>query len=251
MAYAVVTGASSGIGKEFAFQLANLNYDLILVSRRRDKLDAVAKQIKTNALVFEADLANEDECRAFFEKIKELDIKVFINNAGFGECGEFIKIDDQLELQMIDVNIKAMHILTKLALNKMKDLKDAYILNVSSIAGLFPAGPYMATYYATKAYMTSLTSAIKKEIKDKKYDVHISCLCPGPVNTEFNKVAHVKFSLKGISSEKCVKYALKKMYKGKTIIIPTFTLKSAQFFMRFCPRSLIIHLTSKQQKRKL
>ncbi len=250
MPYAVVTGASSGIGKEFAIQLSKLNYELILVARRKEKLQETSKLLKNPSLIYEVDLAKEEECRDFFEKIKDLDIAIFINNAGFGECGEFIKIDDKLELQMIDVNVKAMHLLTKLALNKLKN-QQAYILNVASISGLFPAGPYMSTYYATKSYIVSLTRGIAKELKDNNYPVYLGTLCPGPVNTEFNRVAHVQFALKGISSSKCVSYALKKMFQKKVIIIPTMKLKIATFLMRFCPAKLIIHLASKQQKRKL
>jgi hypothetical protein len=127
---------------------------------------------------------------------------------------------------------------------------EGYILNVASVAGLMPAGPYMATYYATKAYVTSFTSAIAEELEEKKSHVYVGSLCPGPVDTEFNKVADVKFNLKGITSEYCVKYALEKMYKRKKIIVPTMLLKGALFSSKLAPRNLVVRLTSRQQKKK-
>lgn len=127
---------------------------------------------------------------------------------------------------MIDVNIKAVHILTKKFLPDMIARNEGYILNVASVAGLMPAGPYMATYYATKAYVTSFTSAIAEEL-EKKSNVYVGSLCPGPVDTEFNQVADVKFNLKGITSEYCVNYALDKMYKRKKIIVPTIFAEEA------------------------
>ena len=108
----------------------------------------------------------------------------------------------------------------------------------------------MATYYATKAYVTSFTSAIAEELEEKKSNVYVGSLCPGPVDTEFNQVADVKFNLKGITSEYCVKYALDKMYKRKKIIVPTMLLKGALFSSKLAPRNLVVRLTSRQQKKK-
>lgn len=251
MSYALVTGASSGIGKEFALQLAKKGYDLVLVARNEKKLEELAKEVNVNVLIFSVDLSNEKECVDLLSKLENIDIEIVINNAGFGECGEFKTIEKSLEMNMIDVNIKAVHLITKYFVRKLS-LKDfTYILNVASIAGLFPSGPYMATYYATKAYVTSLTQAVAKELKDNGSKLYIGALCPGPVNTEFNRVANVKFSLKGINADKCVKYALKKMFKRKQIIIPTFKLKCAYFVQRLLPKKTIIYFMSKQQKRKL
>ena len=126
---------------------------------------------------------------------------MLINCAGFGDFGAFTTTSLDKELEMIDVNIKAVHILTKKFLPDMIAKNEGYILNVASVAGLMPAGPYMATYYATKAYVTSFTSAIAEELEEKKSNVYVGSLCPGPVDTEFNKVADVKFNLKGITSE--------------------------------------------------
>ncbi len=249
--YAVVTGASSGIGKEFAYQLSNLGYNLVLIARREERLKAIAQKLKTKSIIIEADLSNIEECYKVVERLKNVNVSILINNAGFGDCGEFTKTDLEKELNMIDVNIKAVHILTKLFLERFKNQKDTYILNVASVAGLMPSGPYMATYYASKAYVASLTQAIAKEVKDNKFYTYVGCLCPGPVRTEFDHVANVKFSLKGISSEKCVTYAIKKMKKRKIAIIPTFLIKCAYFLSKISPRRLTTHITSKQQKRKI
>ena len=158
--------------------------------------------------------------------------------------------DLEKETNMIDVNIKAMHILCKLVLQKMKKQEGGYLLNVASSAGLIPAGPYMATYYATKAYVVSLTRAIAQELQDEGSNIYIGALCPGPVNTEFNSVANVEFALCGISPSYCVKYAIRQMKKRKVLIVPTLTIKAATFFGRFIPQSLYIKIAGHQQKKK-
>ena len=156
------------------------------------------------------------------------------------------------ELQMIDVNIRAVHILTKEILKNFSKENKGYILNVASSAGLLPGGPYMATYYATKAYVCSLTRAISKELKDKGPDnVYVGVLCPGPVDTEFNKVAGGKFALKGISAISCSRAAINGMLKRKTLIVPTFTMKAGIFFSKFVTGNVLLKIISKQQKKKI
>ena len=151
---------------------------------------------------------------------------------------------------MIDVNIKAVHIFTKLMLRYFNN-QIGYILNVASSAGLIPAGPYMSVYYASKSYVTSLTRGIYKELKEHQSLTYIGCLCPGPVESEFNKRANVKFALKAISSKECVHYALKKMFQRKVVIIPTLKMRLAILLGRFLPQSLYIHIVSFQQKKKI
>lgn len=249
--YAVVTGASAGLGTEFARQLAQKGYPLILTARREDRLKELAESLPTECLVIPADLSKTEECIRFFEEIKEKPVEVFINNAGFGDCNEFLAGDLDKELSMVDVNVKAMHTLMKLMLQKMNTEGNGYILNVASSAGLLPAGPYMATYYATKAYVTSLTQAVARELKETKNPVYVGALCPGPVDTEFNAVANVEFALKGISAEYCVRYGLKKMFKKKVIIVPTFLMKWSTTMGHMSPRALTIRITSGQQRRKI
>ena len=248
MRYALITGASSGIGREFAIQLAG-SYKLILVARREERLIELKNSLNTECILFTLDLSIEENCFKLFEAIKDLDIEIVINNAGFGDCGYFLDNDLNKEIDMINLNIKALHILTKLMINKLNG--EGYILNVASSAGLLPAGPYMSTYYASKGYVTSLTRGIAKELKENHNSTYIGCLCPGPVDTEFNNVANVKFALKGITATQCVSYALRKMKKRKVVIIPGMQMKFAIILGRFIPQTLLITITKNQQKKKL
>lgn len=252
--YAVVTGASSGIGMEFARRLVAEGYNIILSGRRSDRLNQLSDELKVTGadiIVIEADLSKIDNCKVFMSKILKYKISVFINNAGFGDCGYFMDTDVNKELLMIDVNIKAVHFLTKTMLLKMDMQGGGYILNVASSAGLIPAGPYMATYYATKSYVTSLTRAIARELEEHDSPIYIGCLCPGPVDTEFNQVANVEFALKGISASYCVDYAIAQMKKRQTVIIPTLRMKMLSVCGRFIPQKIYINLTGRQQKKKL
>ncbi|MBQ9118751.1 MAG: SDR family oxidoreductase [Lachnospiraceae bacterium] len=249
--YALITGASSGIGAEFARRLAARGYALILVARREKRLRQLAAHVKTECEIITADLTRTEECYRVWEQIKDKRIEVFINNAGFGDCSEFLNSDEKKELDMIRLNVEAMHLLMKLVLRQMQQRDYGYILNVASSAGLLPAGPYMATYYATKAYVTSLTRAVAEELREMGSKVYVGCLCPGPVDTEFNRVANVEFALKGIRPGECASYALKQMAKRQVVIVPTATLKALTVFERFVPRKLLVHLIGKQQRTKL
>jgi short-subunit dehydrogenase len=152
---------------------------------------------------------------------------------------------------MIKVNDIAMHILFKEILKKMNAAGGGSILNVASSAGLLPGGPYMAGYYASKAYVVSLTRAVAVELKECGSKVKVSALCPGPVDTEFNDNADVVFALKGISAQKCVGDALYGMAKGKTIIVPSFKMKVAMIFSHLVPMPILMKITARQQKKKL
>lgn len=249
--YAVITGASSGIGTEFAKRLAKEGYSLVLVARRRERLEELAKVLPTECLVMTADLSDMKECERFMKELSDIKIDIFINNAGFGFCGETLNIDNDTELNMIDLNVKSLHLLMKLALKDMDARGSGYILNVASSAGLLPAGPYMSTYYATKAYVTSLTRGIAEELRQKHSNVYVGCLCPGPVDTEFNKVANVEFALKGISAEYCANYAITQMFKKKVTIVPTFKMKAAVVLGRLIPVNWYVKIGAKQQKKKI
>lgn len=250
MATACITGASSGIGMEFAKQLSRMGYDLILIARHTDILKNMAKTLPVRCQVMPCDLSIEADCIALADRLQNRKIHILINNAGFGDLGDFDKTDLSKEMDMINVNIKALHILTKKLLPGFKKRGRGYILNVASSAGLLPGGPHMATYYATKAYVTSLTSAISTELKEAGSNVHISMLCPGPVNTNFNNVAGVTFSLNGIPPAYCASYALKHMFRGKLTIVPSLTMKLAVNSVRFIPRWAATAITSHQQKKK-
>jgi Short-chain dehydrogenases of various substrate specificities len=246
----MITGASSGIGKEFAKALSTGEYHLILVARREERLIALKDQLGCECTIITSDLSQREQCYDLYDKVKDFNIELLINNAGFGDCGFFVEGDLEKELDMLNVNVKALHILTKLILKQMYHRNSGYILNVASSAGLFPGGPYMASYYATKAYVTSFTQAIAKELKDMNSSVYIGCLCPGPVHTEFNYVANVEFSLKGISAAECVRYCLKMMKKKKIVIIPSLIMKLAVVLGKISPRSLCIAVAAHQQKKK-
>ena len=248
---ALVTGASSGIGKEIAKELNRRGYDLILVARRLGKLNELKEQLNGNIITIDCDLASVENCIELYTKVKDYNITVLINNAGFGAIGYFNEIPLERELEMIDTNCKAMHILAKLFLNDFIKKDKGHILNVASSAGLMPGGPLMSTYYATKSYVVSLTSGISEELKSMKSNVSISALCPGPVDTEFNKVANVKFNLKSISAEKCAKEGIEGMFRRKLVIIPSFDMKASSFASRLLPRSMILPITKHMQKKKI
>ena len=252
--YAVITGASSGIGREFAMRMAAEGYNLVLVARRVNILNELKDELEKigiNVRIVKADLSDIEGCNKLLQSINKLPVHVFINNAGFGDCGYFMEQNVDKEMSMIDVNIKAMHYLTKHILKYMDKYNTGYILNVASSAGLFPAGPYMSTYYATKAYVTSFTRGIALELKDKGSKIYVGCLCPGPVDTEFNDVANVEFALKGISTSYCVDYAVRKMKKRQVVIIPTLKMKMAICLGRFIPQDICIKFTAHQQKKKI
>lgn len=250
MPIACITGASSGIGKEFARELGKCGYDLILVARNKEALCQVAAETGTRCRIIVCDLSDENACRTLADQLKKYRLFILINNAGFGDAGPFHCTQLQKDLDMVDVNVKALHILTKELLPAFIKRDKGYILNVSSSAGLLPGGPYMATYYATKAYVTSLTCAVSRELKTLHSKVHISALCPGPVDTNFNDTANVKFALKGISASYCAKYALRKLFAKQLIIVPTLTVKSAVIGSRMIPRRLSLTITAFVQRRK-
>ena len=248
--YAVVTGASAGLGMEFARSLSAKGYRLILVARREKRLKKLAEQLKTECEVIEADLTKTEDCYRVMEAVQNRDVEIFINNAGFGEYGRFTETSLDKEMDMIDLNVRAVHLFTKLMLRRMIQKDCGYILNVASCAGLMPAGPYMTAYYATKAYVVSLTRAVAEELRESGSHVYVGCLCPGPVNTEFNRVANVEFQLKGISPRYCVRYGLKQMRRKKVVIVPTLPIKLAMTFGRFLPGSVYVKISASQQRKK-
>ena len=246
---ALVTGASSGIGKDMAKYLSSLGYDLILVARRKESLEKLQKELKTKVRIISLDLMQEENCFKLYEQTKNENIDILINNAGFGLFGMFSKTDLNRELEMINLNVKAVHILTKLFLQDFVKKDSGYILNVASSAG-FLSGPRLNTYYATKNYVLKLTMAIYEELKHQNSHVVVSALCPGPVATEFNKVAHGKFSLKEMPSIKVAKIGIDKLLKKKLLIIPGFSNKVGLFLIRFIPYKWQLKIMYRIQKRK-
>ncbi len=247
---ALITGASSGIGKDMAIILANKGYELVIVARDEKKLEEVKNELSqiTKVEIISKDLNNEENCKEIYKEVENVDL--LINNAGFGDCGNFTKTSLEKEINMIKTNIIAYHILTKLYLIDMKAKNEGKILNVASIAGFMP-GPLMATYYATKNYVVKLSEAIREELKKEKSKVQISILCPGPVKTNFNKVANVKFNLREADSKKVAKYAIKELEKGKFYIVPGLDVKIAKIGAKIIPTSIMQKFAYMAQKRKL
>ena len=241
---ALVTGASSGIGRDIAIELSNFGYDLILVSRNKERLEEVAKQIKTKTIVIAMNLEDKGNCKKLHEDLKEENIDILVNNAGFGLKGEFVNTDLDKEIRMIGTNITAVHILTKLFLKDMVERDKGIILNVASIAGFMP-GPLMATYYATKGYVVRLSEAIREELKHKKSNVQISLLCPGPVDTNFNEVSGADFKVKSLSSQYVAKYTVKKLFKGKFIIVPGISTKALRPLAKINPNNIMMKFVYK------
>lgn len=250
MPVACITGASSGIGKEFAYQLSEKGFDLILIARNLKALNELKEELDTEVEIICCDLGDEALTIELANQLKDRKIDMLINNAGFGGVGDFEKTELSKDMDMINVNIKATHILMKKLLPKFIKRDSGYILNVASSAGLMPGGPFMATYYATKSYVVSMTGAVYDELKRRDSYVHVCALCPGPVDTNFNNVAGVQFSLKGISVCQCVEYALHQMAKRKVIIVPTLTMKAAVLGSKFSPRKIALRMVGNQQKKK-
>lgn len=245
---ALITGASSGMGRDMAKILSQKGYDLILVARDEKKLEEVKKQLKTETKIVVMDISKEENCKKIYEENKDIDI--LINNAGFGDCGHFEETSLDKDIQMIYTNIIAYHILTKLYLKEMIKKDSGKILNVASIAGFMP-GPLMTTYYSTKNYVVRFSESIREELRRKKSKVQISILCPGPVDTNFNKVADVEFALKGLSSEYVAKYAINKFFKGKFYIVPGWKIKLARIGAKLAPASFVAKISYNMQKRKI
>ena len=244
----LITGASSGIGKDMARVMAKKADELVLVARNIEKLEEIKKELEkdTKIEIISKDLSIEENCREIHNQVQNVDI--LINNAGFGDCGNFTKTSLEKDIRMIKTNIIAYHILTKLYLTDMKEKNSGKILNVASIAGFMP-GPLMATYYATKNYVVKLSEGIREELKKEKSKVQISIVCPGPVETNFNKVANVNFHLREANSMDVAKYAIRKLEKGKFYIVPGIDVKISRFGAKILPANIIskLHIWLKKE----
>ena len=244
---AVITGASTGIGREMAIYLSELGYDLYVVARSDEKLKKLKNILKTEVNIYPYDLSILENCYKLYDELKDKKIDIIINNAGFGTYGNYEYNSLDKEMNMIDLNVKALHILTKLFVNNKSTKR---ILNVSSSAGLMKGGPLMSGYYATKSYVCSYSFAIYEELRRSKSNKKISVLCPGPVDTEFNKRANVMFNLKSLDSRYVARYAIDKMFMDKLIIIPGLGVKLGIFFSRFIPIKLLLRISYNIQKKK-
>jgi len=245
----LITGASSGIGREMARAIAPRCDSLILVGRNAERLASLRKELaeKTAGRVttVEADLAVRENCVALYAAYPEVDL--LINNAGFGDYGEFCETSLEKELSMIDTNIKGLHTLMKLYLRDMVRRDRGHILNVASIAGFMP-GPLMATYYATKGYVVRISEAVRRELKARHSHVKISILCPGPVATGFEKTANIGFHFNGTDAGKVARYALRHL--DRFYIVPTLPMRVVRHVMKPLPSPLAAEILYRVQRRR-
>ena len=247
---ALITGASSGIGREMARYLAEQGWDLIIASRSTDKLNALKAELSSVSVrVITIDLSREQDAYDLYEHLRDEQIDFLINNAGFGAYGAFDDVPLELEMKLIHTNVCAVHILTKLYLQEMLQRDSGMILNVGSMAG-FSAGPKLSSYYASKSYVVRLTEAIHEELRRRHSKVKISVLCPGPVNTNFNETANVSFSAKGLDPRTVARYAIDKTMKGKMVIIPGALMKAAKFFEHLLSEKALTRASYNVQSQK-
>jgi short-subunit dehydrogenase len=254
---AVITGASSGIGKELAFIHAAKNKDLVLVARSVEQLERLkmelTQQFGVQVLVFPKDLTQPNAAREIADFLAENNITVeyLINNAGVGGYGKFCDRDIQKEREMIQLNVLALTELTHLILPQMIQNKKGKILNTASTAGFLP-GPLQAVYFATKAYVVSFSQGIAQELKP--YGITVTALCPGPVATNFEKEAGMQGSAlfkNAASAEITAQKGYRAMEKGKLVVITDKGLYFAtNFLLPFFSRKFVIRTMEKMQKIK-
>ena len=238
---ALVTGASAGLGVDFARQLSKRGHRLVLVARRKERLDELARELG-NARGVALDLSRKDaavKLLADLEANGEI-VDVLVNNAGFGLIGRFAELDAKRERQMIDLNVATLTDLCRAVAPGMIKRKSGAILNVASTAAFQP-GPKMAIYFATKAFVLSLSEALHEELKP--HGVKVSCLCPGPTRTEFGDVAgfggNGVFDRVAMESAEVVRIGLQALDKNKAVAIAGFVNKVGALSTRFAPRSVV------------
>jgi len=254
MAYIVVTGASSGIGAAICYELARQNFDLIMVARQLKLLQELKQSLvemySIKVVIMSYDLSLTGNPEALHRACQDYEVIGLVNNAGYGLYGLFSEIELEAELNLIDLNVTNTHLLSKLFLNDFIKQGKGYLLNVASMAA-FQAGPLMASYYASKAYILNLTEAIAEELKESHPQIVVSVLCPGPVATNFQKRAAIKTVNNRIpSAEEVAIYAVNKWFKGNILIIPKFSNRVLVFANRFIPRRFGRYLVKKNQLKK-
>lgn len=258
--YALITGASSGIGRALACVLAEQGYNLIILARRLDRLEILKKELRKKYRVevqcIQADLTKQRDMGAvirFIENWKK-PLNILINNAGIGSFNYFADSKRRQQLSIINLNMRALVELSHVCIPLLEKQELSYILNIGSIAGFMP-GPYMAVYYASKNFVLSFTEALDEEMRVKKNGLQVSVLCPGPTKSEFGEVAG--FSRTGTSSlekqftrqsaslpssEQVAEYGIKQLFAKKRIIVHGSLNKLLLFFLRLLPRAWVTNI---------
>ena len=238
---ALITGASAGLGVEFARQLSKRGHRLVLAARRKDRLDALARELG-NARAVAIDLSKANATAKLMADLEAAgeQVEILVNNAGFGLIGRFAELDPKRERQMIDVNVGALTDLCRAVAPGMIKRKSGAILNVASTAAFQP-GPKMAVYFATKAFVLSFTEALHEELRP--HGVKVTCLCPGPTRTEFGEVAgfggNGAFDKVAMEAGEVVEAGLKGMDRNRAVIVPGLVNKIGAISTRFAPRSVV------------
>ena len=238
---ALVTGASAGLGVEFARQLSKRGHCLVLAARRKDRLDSLARELG-NARAVAIDLASHDAAANLVSDLEAAgeQVDILVNNAGFGLIGRFAKREPDRLREMIDLNVGALTDLCRAVAPAMIERGSGGIINVASTAAFQP-GPNMAVYFATKAYVLSFTEALHEELKP--HGVHVTCLCPGPTRTEFGDVAGFNgnglFDRVAMESPEVVAAGLDGLDRNKAVVVPGLTNKTVAVSTRFAPRSVV------------
>jgi short-subunit dehydrogenase len=251
---ALITGASSGIGADFARLFAKDGWDVVLVARSEGKLREIAAQLEQehgiSATVLTADLARAEAPQEIAEALRGREIDALVNNAGYGLTGPFIETDLTTELEMIQVNISALTHLTKLFLPAMVARNRGHVLNVASTAAFQP-GPLMAVYYATKAYVLSFSEAVADELRHT--EVKVTALCPGPTQTGFADVANMRQSrlftmMRPMSSMAVAKEGYRGMKSGRRVVVTGLKNKLLAQSVRVSPRRVVTAIVRRMQE---
>ncbi len=246
---ALITGATSGIGRAIAFELSRRGWSLVLTGRNEAELQLLQHTLPVSVEILALDLANNQAPFTLYEFCKGKHIDLLVNNAGFGVFGTFSETNLDAELELLQVNIRALHILTKLFLKQFKSRNSGKILNVASSAG-FLTGPLFSSYYASKNYVVRLSLAIAEELRREKSRVSISILCPGPVDTNFNRRAGVHFQIKPLSAERVAKEAVFGVLTEKLLIIPGLHIQFGLAASRLLPEPLLSRINYHLQNAK-
>ena len=242
---ALITGATSGIGREMAKILAVRGVDLIIASRDEKKMKSLAKRPHHTERKVSPVLSKAEDCYRLYDAVKAEEIDILINNAGFGAYGATWDVPLETELNMLDLNVRAVQILTKLFLADFRKR----ILNVASSAG-FLAGPLMSGYYATKGYVLRLSEAISEELRQEGSRVTVTALCPGHVETNFDARAKVRRSIGGVSAKRVAQAGIEGMLRGKVVVLPGALMKMTYVGEKLLPESWMLKIAYRAQARK-